>query len=84
MLSEDAAREIIENIGNGPTYAVGENNRTMASKVWTMDRRTLVEMISAASMDFAKRRDRGLMRAVVLRGGKLEVRETADPVPGPR
>ena len=23
------------------------------------------------------------MRAVVLRGGKLEVRETADPVPGP-
>ena len=53
MLSEDAAREIIENIGNGPTYPVGESNRTMASMVWTVDRRTLVELTSAASMDFA-------------------------------
>ena len=49
MLSEDVAREIIENIGNGPTYPVGERNRTMASMVWTADRRTLVELMSAAS-----------------------------------
>ncbi len=48
MLSEDVAREIIENIGNGPTYPVGERNRTMASMVWTADRRTLVELMSAA------------------------------------
>jgi hypothetical protein len=53
MLSEDAAREIIENIGNGPTYPVGERNRTMASMVWTADRRTLVELMSAASQDSA-------------------------------
>ena len=44
MLSEDVAREIVENIGNGPTYPVGESNRTMASMVWTADRRTLVEL----------------------------------------
>ena len=53
MLSEDVAREIIENIGNGPTYPVGEKNRTMASMVWTADRRTLVELMSAASLDSA-------------------------------
>ena len=27
MLSEEVAREIIENIGNGPVHVVGENNR---------------------------------------------------------
>ena len=43
----------IENIGNGPTYAVGEKNRTMASMVWTVDRRTLVELMTAASVDSA-------------------------------
>ena len=53
MLPEDAAREIIENIGNGPTYPVGESNRAMASMVWTTDRRTLVELTSAAATDFA-------------------------------
>jgi short-subunit dehydrogenase len=53
MLSEDVAREIVENIGNGPTYAVGESNRAMASMIWTTDRRTLVELTSAASTDFA-------------------------------
>ena len=53
MLSEDVAREIIDNIGNGPTYPVGERNRTMASMVWTADRRTLVELMSAASTDSA-------------------------------
>jgi short-subunit dehydrogenase len=56
MLSEDVAREIIENIGNGPVHVVGENNRAVASQVWTIDRRSLVEMMSAASMDFATRR----------------------------
>ncbi len=56
MLSEDVAREIIENIGNGPVHVVGENNRAVASQVWTIDRRSLVEMMSAASMDFASRR----------------------------
>ncbi len=55
MLSEDVAREIIENIGNGPDV-VGENNRAMASMVWTVDRRTLVELMSAASLDSASRR----------------------------
>lgn len=56
MRSEDVAAEIIANIGNGPTYVVGENNRAMASQVWTIDRRTLAEMISAASTDFAAKR----------------------------
>jgi uncharacterized protein len=53
MLSDDVAREIIENIGNGPTCPVGEKNRAMASMVWTADRRTLVELMSAASLDTA-------------------------------
>ena len=56
MLSEDVAREITENIGNGPVHVVGENNRAVASQVWTVDRRTLVEMMSAASIDFANKR----------------------------
>jgi uncharacterized protein len=57
MLSEDVAREIVENIGNGPVHVVGENNRAVASQVWTIDRRSLVEMMSAASKDFAARRE---------------------------
>jgi short-subunit dehydrogenase len=57
MRSEDVAREIIENIGNGPVHIVGENNRAAASAVWTIDRRSLVEMMSAASLDFASRRN---------------------------
>jgi short-subunit dehydrogenase len=56
MLSSDVAREIIENIGNGPVHVVGEKNRVAASAVWTIDRRSLVEMMSAASLDFASRR----------------------------
>jgi uncharacterized protein len=56
MLSEDVAREIIDNIGNGPVHVVGENNRAAASAVWTIDRRALVEMMSAAALDFASRR----------------------------
>jgi uncharacterized protein len=58
MRSEDVAAEIIENIGNGPTFVVGEANRAIASHVWTVDRRSLVEMISAASTDFAANRGR--------------------------
>jgi uncharacterized protein len=56
MLSEDVAREITENIGNGPVHVVGENNRAVATQVWTIDRRTLVEMMSAAAIDFANKR----------------------------
>jgi uncharacterized protein len=56
MLSDDVAREIVENIGNGPVHVVGENNRAVASQVWPIDRRSLVEMMSTASMDFASRR----------------------------
>jgi hypothetical protein len=56
MLPEDVASEIIDNIGNGPVHVVGENNRAVASQVWTIDRRSLVEMMSAASMGFASRR----------------------------
>jgi hypothetical protein len=56
MLSDDVAREIIENIANGPVHVVGETNRAVASQIWTIDRRTLVEMMSAASLDFASKR----------------------------
>jgi hypothetical protein len=56
MLSEDVAGEIIENIGNGPVHVVGENNRAAASAVWTIDRRSLVEMMTMASADFASKR----------------------------
>jgi uncharacterized protein len=59
MLPEDVAREIIENIGNGPTYVVGEANRAAASQVWTIDRRMLVEFTSAASTQFATQRAGG-------------------------
>ena len=55
-----------------------KKSRTMASMVWTADRRTLVELMSAASLDSADQAwGRGLMRAVVLRDGRLHVRETA-------
>ncbi len=57
MLSSDVAREIIENIGNGPVHVVGENNRVAAAAVWTIGRRSLVEMMSAASLDFVSRRN---------------------------
>ena len=53
MAAEDVAREIIDNIGNGPVYVVGEANRAIASHIWTIDRRALVEMMSAASRHFA-------------------------------
>jgi uncharacterized protein len=56
MLPGDVATEIIDNIGNGPTYVVGAANRAAASQVWTVPRRTLVEFTSAASTEFATRR----------------------------
>jgi short-subunit dehydrogenase len=54
MAPGDVASEIIDNIGNGPVYVVGESNRAIASQIWTVDRRTLVEMMSAASRHFAE------------------------------
>jgi short-subunit dehydrogenase len=59
MPSSDAAREIIENIGNGPVFVVGENNRLAAAHVWNVDRRGLVEMLSAASWHFANSLNEG-------------------------
>jgi uncharacterized protein len=56
MSSEDVAREITENIGNGPVYVVGESNRAIAAHVWNVERRTLVEMMSAGAIDFANKR----------------------------
>jgi short-subunit dehydrogenase len=53
MPSDEAAHEIVENIGNGPVHVVGEFNRLAASNVWAVDRRALVEMLSAASWHFA-------------------------------
>lgn len=50
MQAEDVAREIIENIDNGPVHVVGEGNRAAASRVWTVDRRVLVEAMSTVSM----------------------------------
>ncbi|CAN5565578.1 SDR family NAD(P)-dependent oxidoreductase [soil metagenome] len=54
MAPGDVAAEIIENIGNGPVYVVGESNRAIAAQIWTVDRRVLVEMVSAASRHFAE------------------------------
>lgn len=53
MRSDDVAAEIIANIGNGPVHVVGEANRAISSFIWTVDRRTLVEMMSAAATQFA-------------------------------
>ncbi len=55
LLPEDVAREILANIGNGPTHVVGEANRALASGVWTVDRRTIIELLSAATADHAAR-----------------------------
>ncbi|MGV0646269.1 hypothetical protein ABQE44_23005 [Mycolicibacterium sp. XJ2546] len=42
----------------GASEGIGENNRATASQVWTVDRRTLAEMISAACTDFVVKRAR--------------------------
>ena len=57
MTSEAVAAEILEHVGDGPVHVVGENNRAVASQVWTIERRALVEMMSMASNDFAARRN---------------------------
>jgi short-subunit dehydrogenase len=54
MTPGDVASEIIENIGNGPVYVIGESNRAIASQIWKVPRRALVEMMSAASRHFAE------------------------------
>jgi hypothetical protein len=55
MEPSDVASEILENIGNGPTHVVGAANRAMASLFWTVDRRAAVELMSAATRDYATR-----------------------------
>src|SRR5260370_511837 len=50
MLSEDVAREIIENIGNGPVHVVGEKNRAAAPPLSTIDPPSLLQMLSTASL----------------------------------
>lgn len=59
MLPEDVAREIIENIGNGPVHVVGEANRASASRLWPVDRRAAVEAMSASARVFATERASG-------------------------
>lgn len=56
MTADDVAREIVDNIGNGPVHVVGEHNRAVAAQVWPIERRALVEMMSMASSDFAAKR----------------------------
>lgn len=56
MTAEDVAREIVEHVGDGPVHVVGEHNRAVASQVWPIERRALVEMMSVASKDFASKR----------------------------
>jgi len=55
MEPAEVAEEILENIGNGPTYVVGAANRAMASLFWTVDRRAAVELMSAATREYAAR-----------------------------
>ncbi|MGR6999362.1 SDR family NAD(P)-dependent oxidoreductase [Yinghuangia aomiensis] len=55
MRPEDVAREILENVGNGPTHVVGESNRTLASHMWPVDRRLAVEAMSAGTAAYAAR-----------------------------
>ena len=59
LLPADAAREIIENIGNGPTHFVGDANRAAAARVWPGDRRAAVVAMSAATQAFARHRVSG-------------------------
>lgn len=55
MEPADVAEEILENIGNGPTHVVGAANRAMASLFWPVDRRAAVELMSAATREYATR-----------------------------
>ncbi len=56
MLPADAAREIIENIGNGPTHFVGDATRAAAARLWPGDRRAAVTAMSASTRAFAQHR----------------------------
>jgi short-subunit dehydrogenase len=56
LLPEDAAREITENIGNGPVHIVGAANRATASRIWPVDRRAAVEAMSEHTRTFATQR----------------------------
>lgn len=56
MLPDDVASEIIDNIGNGPTYVVGAANRESAARLWPVDRRAAVEAMSESARVFATRR----------------------------
>jgi short-subunit dehydrogenase len=56
MTPDDVAREIIDNIGNGPTHVVGAANRASAARIWPVDRRAAVEMMSANTRTFATQR----------------------------
>jgi len=55
MRPDDVAREVLANIGNGPTYVVGDRNRAMAAALWTVDRRAAVELVSSATRDYQAR-----------------------------
>ena len=66
LLPADAAREIIENIGNGPTHFGGDANRAAAARVWPGDRRAAVVAISAATQAFARQRVTGGLSALQL------------------
>jgi short-subunit dehydrogenase len=59
LLPDEVAREILANIANGPTYVVGEANRAVASGVWRVDRRAVVEVLSAATADYTSRTSSG-------------------------
>jgi short-subunit dehydrogenase len=56
LLPEDAASEILDNIGNGPVHVVGATNRANAARIWTVDRRAAVEAMSASTRAFASQR----------------------------
>jgi short-subunit dehydrogenase len=53
---DDAAQEILDNIGNGPVHVVGAANRANADRIWTVDRRAAVEAMSASTRAFATQR----------------------------
>jgi len=56
LLPEDAASEIIDNIGNGPTHFVGHAARAAAARIWPTDRRAAVAAMSASTRAFAQHR----------------------------
>jgi short-subunit dehydrogenase len=55
LLPGAAAREIVENVGNGPLYFVGDTVRASAARMWPTDRKAAVEAMSASTRAFAGR-----------------------------